>query len=488
MKALDLILAILFFLSLALFYMSIVHAEERSIDKSLFAQNGEGKSMVVVGINTHGIVPEDLECANKIAGKIKEVGTESATIDDGIKLEITWLTDDFSGLAWSDINESSYYKKSTTGKAEFKYSYLYFTEKSGGLKLRPCYRKTSAQKGEIFTIRYYDWREKAMVSDYYGIVDIEAGEKIVLGAVSKKTFYSEADVQNFVSVPGTSKSMGVSGITVNISISMGVYDRDDGMDGSFELTYNQSSLPELIEEKEFLDLFPDYHIILETVDANSGAVSIAFVNKSDEIELTDGIEDTAGYEFITVFNDDYGVDNGFAAFGPEIILSPGGGRVKISGTKYWLSLSGSKVLDIEKETTLDDIFSQTWFKKTHGDYDDFLTKDIHIGASTSYEAVPLISVKSEKEITESEKEAMTLVLVGGPVANSLVADLVSANKSLVDWDSSPGEVEVVENAFKEGQTVVIAAGHDRDATMAATELFMDSIQIEEEKEASGWGG
>lgn len=473
----------------ALLSLSIVHAEELSLAKSLFAQNGVGKSTVVVGINTHGIVPEDLECANKIAEKIKETGTENAPIDDGIELEITWLTDDFSGLAWSDINESSYYSKSTTGRAEFKYSYLYFTEKSRDLKFRPCYKKTSAQKGEIFTIRYYDWREQAMVSDYYGIVDLEAGGKIVVGEVSKKTFYNATSIHNFVSVPRTSKALGVSDITVNVSIRLGVSDRDRGdMDGSFELTYNQSDLPELIEEKEFVDLFPDYHMILETVDANSGTVSIAFVNKSDVIELTDGVKDVAGYEFIKVFNDDYGVANGFSAFGPEVILSPGGGRIKISGTKYWVSLSMGKTFDIEKKKTLDDIFPQTWLKNAKPDYDDFLTKDILIEVSASYEAVPLIPVKSEKEVTESEKDEKTLVLVGGPVANSLVADLVSANKSKIDWDSSPGEIEVVENAFKDGQTVVIAAGKDREATMAATELFLGSINDEEEKEASGWGG
>jgi hypothetical protein len=480
MKALPLILV-------ALLSLGLVHAEELTFDKSIFSQDGEGRTTVVVGINTHGIVPEDLKCANTIAEKIKEVGTESVTIDDGIELEITWLTDDFAGLDWSNINESSYYKKSTTGRAEFRYSYLYFTEKSRDLKLRPCYKKTSARKGEIFTVRYYDWKEKAMTTDYYGIVDIEAGEKIVIGKVAKRTFINAANINSFISVPHTSKSIGVFGITANLSLRLGVYDRDKGsMDRSFELPYNQSDLPELVEEKEFLDLFPDHHMILDTVDASAGTVTIAFVNRSDVIELTDGIEDTAGYEFIKVFNDDYGVPNGFAAFGPEVTLSPGE-SIKISGTKYWVSLSTAKTFDIEKEKTLGDVLPETWLKKTKADYDDFLTKDVLIGASGSYNGIPHIPVKSEKEITESEKGEKTLVLVGGPVANSLVAELVSTGKSKVDWYTSEGDIEVIEDAFVEGQTAIIIAGKDREATVNATEMFISAAFTTEAVSSGGWG-
>ncbi|NOZ77412.1 MAG: S-layer protein, partial [Euryarchaeota archaeon] len=471
----------------AVLFSGTAYAEELSFDKGIFAQGGEGKTTVVVGINTHGIVPEDLKCANTIAEKIREAGTEEVAVEDGIELEIKWLTEDFAGLAWSDINESDYYKKSTSGKAEFKYSHLYFTEKSRDLKLRPCYKKTSAEKGEIFTVRYYDYKEKTMKSRYYGIVELVAGEKIAVGEVSKRTLNNGTNPENFIAVPHTSKSIGVSDVTANVSIGLKVYDRDNrAIDGTFAISYNQSELPKLIEDKEFTDLFPDYYIILETVDAGTGSATIALVNRSEVIELRDGMEDTAGYEFIKVFNDDYGVANGFAAFGPEVTVSPGE-RVKISGTKYWVSLAEDKTFDIEKESTVDEILPETWLKKANADYDDFLTKDIRIAVSSSYDAVPQVPVKSEDEVTDTEKEGNTLVLVGGPVANSLVAELVKAGKSKVDWYASEGDVEVIEDAFAEGQTAIIVAGKDREATANATEMFTSAAFTSEEVTSGGWG-
>lgn len=467
--------------------LNIVYAEELSLDKNLFADNGEGKATVVVGINHQGIVPEDLKCANDIAEKLKDVGTGSVTLDDDMDLEITWLTDTFTPIEWSNINESSFYRKSTTGKAEFKYSYIYFTEKSSDLKFRPSYQKTSAAEGEIFSVRYYDWRISGMTTDYYGIVDLEADDKIEVGAVTKMTFSTTSDKNSFILVPQTTKTMGVSSIIGNVSVTMGVYDNNIGaLDGIFALPYNESTLPQLIEEKEFLDIFPDYHMIIETVDFSEGTVTIAYVNKSETFVLTDGAEDIAGYEFVKVFNDDYDVANGFAGFGPEEVLSIGE-KVNIGGTKYWLTLSQSKSLDIEKETTENDIMSDTWLRYTKPDYEDFLTKDIMIEASTSYSSIPHIPVTSEKYVTDTEKAGKTLVLLGGPVANSLVAELVTANRSKVDWYSSTGEIEVIENAFVDGQTAIIVAGKDREATKVAAEMFTTATFTAEEVSSSGWG-
>jgi S-layer protein (TIGR01564 family) len=58
------------------------------------------------------------------------------------------------------------------------------------------------------------------------------------------------------------------------------------------------------------------------------------------------------------------------------------------------------------------------------------------------------------------------VLVGGPVSNVAVAELVTSGDSTVDWASSAGEIEVVQVG---SNYRVIVAGGDRAATQAAAD-------------------
>ena len=59
-----------------------------------------------------------------------------------------------------------------------------------------------------------------------------------------------------------------------------------------------------------------------------------------------------------------------------------------------------------------------------------------------------------------------LILIGGPVANSVVKNLVDEGISTVDWATSPGEWEYFEGLYNTCG-ILIVAGADREATHAA---------------------
>ncbi|NJE55156.1 S-layer protein [Thermococcus sp. 21S9] len=67
-----------------------------------------------------------------------------------------------------------------------------------------------------------------------------------------------------------------------------------------------------------------------------------------------------------------------------------------------------------------------------------------------------------------------LILVGGPVANSVTKYLVEHNISKVDWYNSPGDVEYLQKALG-GYDVVIVAGATRNETRVAAEKLMKYI-------------
>jgi S-layer protein (TIGR01564 family) len=67
-----------------------------------------------------------------------------------------------------------------------------------------------------------------------------------------------------------------------------------------------------------------------------------------------------------------------------------------------------------------------------------------------------------------------LVLVGGPVANIIVKQLVDEGMSAVDWAASPGEWEYIMAPYG-GCDVLIIAGMDRDATRSAAQDLIDLL-------------
>jgi S-layer protein (TIGR01564 family) len=67
------------------------------------------------------------------------------------------------------------------------------------------------------------------------------------------------------------------------------------------------------------------------------------------------------------------------------------------------------------------------------------------------------------------KNSKNLVLVGGPAANSLVSELVQANKTAPasEYSRDQGLLHIVNDAFSEGHDALIVAGHSGEDTRMA---------------------
>ena len=81
--------------------------------------------------------------------------------------------------------------------------------------------------------------------------------------------------------------------------------------------------------------------------------------------------------------------------------------------------------------------------------------------------------KVDTEITSADKTEKNLILVGGPAANALVAELAAANKthSMDTWMADlVGKyvIQAVEDAFAEGKTAIVVAGYEYAQTQAAS--------------------
>ncbi|MBU7024792.1 MAG: S-layer protein, partial [Theionarchaea archaeon] len=67
-----------------------------------------------------------------------------------------------------------------------------------------------------------------------------------------------------------------------------------------------------------------------------------------------------------------------------------------------------------------------------------------------------------------------LILIGGPVANIVVKQLVDEGISTVDWTTSPGEWEYITDPYGDCDILIIA-GADRDATREAAQDLIDQL-------------
>ncbi len=107
------------------------------------------------------------------------------------------------------------------------------------------------------------------------------------------------------------------------------------------------------------------------------------------------------------------------------------------------------------------------------------------GTAVSERVVPITTdvVKLDTEVSQADKSANDMILVGGPCVNALVAELADAGKFQYTCESWPGEdigiVKVVEDAFAEGKVAVIVAGTRAEQTDLAARAIQ-SGELEKE--------
>lgn len=81
---------------------------------------------------------------------------------------------------------------------------------------------------------------------------------------------------------------------------------------------------------------------------------------------------------------------------------------------------------------------------------------------------------NDEILMENTAKNNNIILVGGPVANNIVAGLVQRGVSKIDWYNSEGDVEYLTNGLYPGHDVIIVAGSDREKTRNAVIKLINS--------------
>lgn len=169
---------------------------------------------------------------------------------------------------------------------------------------------------------------------------------------------------------------------------------------------------------------------------------------------------------------------------------------------YGLSLVSASQSEIVLNLPGDERLAQLRVGSTKASTD---TKEVEFGSTTKVggvdikvesagvtgkvaSGVPIGVAKLDTEVTAEDRKT-NLVLVGGPVANSLTKELVTNGKLTVEiTNDKPGAgkgiVTVVDNAFTTGKVAVVVAGSDRSGTRAAAQL-LQALAEDATKVASG---
>lgn len=193
---------------------------------------------------------------------------------------------------------------------------------------------------------------------------------------------------------------------------------------------------------------------------------VTMAEKSQLVKVSNDQEGVLGYNKVKINDPDFPKTKEIILLGDPISLVKGD-TVDIPDTYYTAKFTLDKYLDIKRKKT-ETVASGTKLKANVDPGKSFLnTTDIVMTVSGGSEATPELEIVDE----DTASNDMNHVLIGGPVANKMVAQLVEAGKSKVDWYNSDGDIEVVSGHPAAGKYAIIVAGKDREATKAAAEAL-----------------
>jgi hypothetical protein len=212
------------------------------------------------------------------------------------------------------------------------------------------------------------------------------------------------------------------------------------------------------------DFKNSYYIWVNNSANNTLAVVAA--SKADEISISDGQSDVLGYAKAKV---DTNPATPVIYFMSDVISLVRDDVIDLEGTYYRLDYTGRE-LDIQRKSEVT-VASGTKMRSDDPNYKDFLRQTVTMTATGEETLTPELEIVNEDTADKNKN----LVLIGGPVANKLTADLVNAGKSKVDWYTSAGDIEVIADAFGTGTYGIIVAGKTRAETAAAAQALADAL-------------
>ena len=302
----------------------------------------------------------------------------------------------------------------------------------------------------------------------YAVVSTNGEDEVSLApAILRKTkARSELDKDFGAPLVGDIKFTYVSDGTIRTLYFL----KDGNIIGFVDSTQLSGARGEIPEEL-LPELLTPYRLF---VDMSSDTLVLVMVKREDVFTITSGEEDVLGYDRVYV-----GVSSAPADFsypGKPGIYFMGKVAELVEGEVTPVPEASSYAFDFNDDRELQvrgiskaTVASGTLMKKKkYG----FLKKDVRV-STVSTLPMPSLEIVTEQEANKS----MNLVLIGGPEANELVNELVMSGMSTVDWYSSEGDIEVIENAFGTGSYAVIVAGKDREATRKAAKMLAELLSL-----------
>ncbi|ASA77245.1 S-layer protein [Thermococcus sp. 5-4] len=260
----------------------------------------------------------------------------------------------------------------------------------------------------------------------------------------------------------------------------------------------QESDQKILEENQDVDIFGDGSVVLTLLDTFVGIDGHLIASIKAQVDVkTYESEDTITYDgkkWEMTINTDGGYIKNITLVNKDTLE---GNPVDIFGTynlwyKFEMKTLNEKDVgyDIDGNGTIDDVdrvvaYAYICLKEKEG---KVVEKELKVGddvLDTDYkvegiygDVVTLKPVTSPITVMDYEVNmddpGSNLILIGGPVANSITKYLVEQNISKVDWYNSPGDIEYIQDALG-GYDVVIVAGATRDETKVAAEALMEYL-------------
>jgi len=345
------------------------------------------------------------------------------------------------------------------------------------LQITPAMRvlgNLSAGAGKVFTLRGKKYYFKEYKSDQ---------GKVTWIPTTEKTLFMPSDASGLldagVLVPGTDIKIALKGGS-NTSAEFAII-----QGGAIVETKTGKDITVATKD---LELLSDYFIAATTYRvAGTGTfaagdwVTLSIAKKSDEFSIYDDDKNVLGYAKAVIDKTSTWVSKDELRFEDETIKINKDSSAALGATTATAKYNKDKEFDVVAKKTKTSA-SGSEIKSDRDPWDDFLKTEANggvdkltVSAVGGTGAAISLSVVKDTAVTDADKSGYNLVLVGGPVANSLTAELVTKGTSKVNWEASAGEIEVVENAFASGKYAIVAAGKDRAATKKAADALIAQL-------------
>ena len=291
----------------------------------------------------------------------------------------------------------------------------------------------------------------------YNVSKVDTGNARIITGSSKMQFVKNSNTTGYLAI------IGSSGVQYKMPLNLSSLTATPWKDITKNITSNS-------------DAFDGYKIFVNASTSTSTSISVELADTSQISTISNGQSGAFGYYGVKVNATSFGSGSGTSGSGAgkliflssPITLVPDG-SVAVPDTYYKLKYDIGRELSVGLSKTVT-VPSGTTMKDSYSKYAPIVndaTKSFTVTVTGGTAATPELAIVNE----DTASSSMNHVLIGGPVANKMTAQLVESGASKVDWYNSSGNIEVVSGHPAAGMYSIIVAGKARTQTRAAADAL-----------------